>query len=143
MRTTTYRRALLGALGCLLAGLLIGCSSQGPEVTGKVTFNGQPLTTGVVIYHPDASKGNQSKHQARGRIDEQGNYTLTCDSRECGIAAGWYRVSVISTRKDPRNEYAVPTSIIPRRYGDPRASGQSREVREHAPQGAYDLTLNP
>lgn len=55
--------------GCLayLALLCTGCGSSGGtnpfEVAGTVTFNGQPVPAGVVLFTPDGAKGN---HGATG-----------------------------------------------------------------------------
>ena len=46
-------------LGALL--LLGACSGQGTDrfdVSGTVTFNGQPVPAGQVVFSPDLSKGN-------------------------------------------------------------------------------------
>ncbi len=132
-------------VGFLLGGLLVGCSTgggpAGPEVKGKVTFHDKPLTTGLVIVHPDPAKGNQSRHAARGHLDSEGSFTLTPDGGGRGVPPGWYKVSVVATRKNPKSEYAVPISIIPQRFGNPKTSGQVFEVKDGAPAGAYDINL--
>jgi hypothetical protein len=41
--------------------LLSGCSNEAPDrfdVSGAVTFNGQPVPAGQVVFSPDLSKGN-------------------------------------------------------------------------------------
>jgi hypothetical protein len=131
-----------------LVGILAGCSgsgSSGPEVKGKVLFaNGKPLTTGIVIFQPNPKKGNQSKHEARGTIDADGNYTLASEARgQTGIPPGWYRVAVVATKQDPKNEYAPPTWLIPSRYGSVETSNLSYEVKEGAATSAYDIRLAP
>jgi hypothetical protein len=147
MRQETKGWARTAWLAGLLAALAAGCSGEpaGAPVKGKVILaNGKPLTTGTVIFHPDADRGNKTPHEARGAIDEFGQYTLTSDgARQQGVPPGWYKVSVVATKKDPRNEYAVPTWLIPQRYGKPQTSGLEREVKEDAAAGAYDLKLAP
>ncbi|MCI0455863.1 MAG: hypothetical protein L0Z62_02640 [Gemmataceae bacterium] len=135
---TTNCRVLFACL--LLTALVAGCSTSsiGPEVKGKVTFHNKPLTTGLVIVHPDSSKGNLSRRTARGIVDGEGKFTLSPDGGGRGVPPGWYKVCVVATKKNPRNEYAVPIPIIPPRFADPKTSGQAFEVKEG---GAYDIKL--
>src|SRR5262249_17398405 len=99
-----------------------------------------PLTDGVVIFHPDSSRGNMSRREARGRIDPQGNYALTADAGG-GVLAGAYRGSVVATRKNSKNEDALPTWGSARRSGDPRTPGLTAEVRPDAARGQYALKV--
>ena len=47
--------ALIGLVGCVLTG----CgSSNGYDLSGKVTFNGAPIPAGKIYFSPDGSKGN-------------------------------------------------------------------------------------
>lgn len=42
--------------------VLIGISNDGPTrytLSGKVIYNGQPVPSGLVVFEPDASKGNK------------------------------------------------------------------------------------
>jgi hypothetical protein len=44
----------------LLVILLVGCAKPGPQlydVSGSVTFDGQPIPKGTVLFQPDESKG--------------------------------------------------------------------------------------
>lgn len=131
---------------CLVLGLLgglAGCGKETTAVTGKVLLGNQPLTTGTVIFHPDASKGNTSKHEPRAQIDKQGNYRLTTAGKE-GAPRGWYKVSVTALKDpDKANPYAEPHWLIDRKYGDAEKAGLPIEVVEKPQPGAYDLTLKP
>ena len=45
-----------------LATLLAGCGEKGParqDVSGKVTFNGQPVPAGQIVFEPDSAAGNK------------------------------------------------------------------------------------
>jgi hypothetical protein len=147
-RQIRFRSLVLPSLACALAAAVVGCSGSheaGPPVKGKVALaGGKPLTTGVVIFSPDPKKGNTSKHEARGKIDAQGEYELTSDVLgQQGIPPGWYRVTVVATTKNPRKEYAVQKSLIPWRYASRDTSRISFEVKEDAPPNAYDIRLIP
>jgi hypothetical protein len=147
-------RFLVGAVPAgVLAVLLAGCSSvpreAGASVKGKVVLpNGKPLTTGLVIFHPDAKKKNLSKHEARGKLNDQGEYSLTSDDPEQkGVPPGWYRVAIVAgsnppkDAKDAKNEYAVPKLLIAERYASWQNSGLTFEVKPNAPAGYYDIKL--
>jgi len=140
-----FRLLVLAGLVALPAGLAVGCAKEERptvEVKGKVTVGSKPVTTGVIILAPDVGKGNKVQHEARGTIDDQGNFTALTDGNTKGVEPGWYKVGVVSTKKDPKNEYAVPVSLIPEKYQNPQTSGLSMEVKENAPPGYYNLTLS-
>jgi hypothetical protein len=108
-------------------------------VQGKVTFDGRPVTTGTVIFSPDAGRGNTSLHEPRGSLDEQGHYRLSIQT-EPGSPPGWYKVGVVSTRS--RGLGVPPIYLIPRVYSNPQTSPLAPvEVVENPAPGAYDLKL--
>ena len=59
--TTTFL-VRFGGLGLVAALLLAaGCGEAGParyHVSGKVTFNGQPVPAGQIVFEPDPTAGN-------------------------------------------------------------------------------------
>jgi hypothetical protein len=71
---------LVAASGC--GG---GDSQERHRVSGRITFAGQPVNFGEVLFTPDASKGNSGAQGianiANGRYDTQG-------SRAPGVASG-------------------------------------------------------
>jgi hypothetical protein len=95
-----HRPAVFGLLAGL-AALLAGCSSDGPKpdpmkfgqtVRGKVTYNGQPVPYGAVLFYHhqnslDAKTGTFAP-SAVGYIDENGRYEMT------NLAAGPVMVCV-------------------------------------------------
>lgn len=82
-------------VACLPWLLLSGCGilgDSGParyEVNGTVTYKGQPVPYGEIIFEPDSSKGNEGP-AARATI-ENGKY-LT--DKEKGVVAGDLRVRI-------------------------------------------------
>lgn len=129
----------------VLFGLLLstaGCSggsalSSGVPVKGKVTVGGQPLKSGMVVFHPDAQKGNTYPYLARGEV-VNGVYELKSEAGGSGTAPGWYRVTVHSReRSDPKDEYSEPKSLG---FDDPK-SGIPLQVVDGAKAGAYDINL--
>ena len=125
---------------------LVGCGSGGEPrlpVAGKVLWRGQPLTSGAVIFRPDSTKGNNSKHEPRGPIDTNGNYQAAT-AQQVGAPPGWYKIGVIATEAgDPKNPYAIPKSLLPAKYSDPEQSELFMEVVTNPAPGMYDITVRP
>jgi hypothetical protein len=111
-------------------------------VTGKVTYKGQPLTTGTVILVADLVKGNNTKHEPRGPIDSEGHYEVSTAGKP-GAPPGWYKIAVIANKKpsNPRKPYAITASLLPKKYDKADTSELAFEVRETAAEGAYDILL--
>jgi hypothetical protein len=130
------------ALAAFMLVALTGCG--GPTlipVQGRVSLDDKPLTTGKVIFHPDAEKGNKSGQIAVGDIDAQGSYTLSTGTKQ-GAIAGRYKVAVNAMKPfDPEKPYVPEVWLIPRKYGDPQKSGLSIQIVESAAAGGYDLKL--
>jgi len=118
-------------------------------VAGKVTIDNVPLTakSTVVLFKPDASKGNSSPFQPTGTVDADGTYTLKTKSKK-GAPPGWYKV-VVTAREDapplppktPQHRRPAAMSLVPAKYGQEKTSGLSIEVVENPAPGAYDLKL--
>lgn len=143
MRSARWRAGLL--LGVTLA-VAAGCGRSQEsliEVRGRVTFGGQPLTTGVVSLRPQAERGNKSLHQPTGVIDAAGQYRIFTNQRP-GAPPGWYRVVVFATEPTVDTGKAhpgMPKSLIPAAYNHPNSSPLEIEVRGDSPQVEHDLAL--
>jgi hypothetical protein len=127
-------------------GLCVGCGKDNKgeklvPVRGKVRYQGEPLTTGMVILVADVTKGKTTKHEPRGSIDDQGNYRVSTAGRP-GAPPGWYKVAVIANQPlIPNEPYAVTGSLLPKKYGDATTSELAIEVREKPAGAAYDIVL--
>lgn len=138
---------------CLVAVLAAGCSGDSGvgvtfPVAGKITIDNEPLTVRgtVVLFQPDASRGNTSPFDAVGTVDETGAYKLATKGKS-GAAPGWYKVVVTATSssaehaKSPHGSRPAPKSLLPAKYGLASTSDLSVEVVEEPAPGAYDLRL--
>jgi hypothetical protein len=126
----------------LLVLACAGCSGQAKRVPvkGKITVKGKVLPGGLVVYAPDAEKGNTSATEFRARCTEEGIYELTADGKP-GVPPGWYRVTVWAM-KEP-TVAKPPEWLAHPRYADAKTSGLTVEVKEGAATGAYDFDLQP
>lgn len=113
---------------------LVGCSgSNDPKlapVTGRLTFNGEPVANAVVTF-----RGVNAARYSSGTTDSDGKFSLSTYEPGDGALIGENVVTVaISDDIDPglsREEYAKQQAkqrnpkagILPEQYADPKTSG--------------------
>lgn len=130
-------------LACVAGSFfLVGCSGKSPlqklgvgkmvPVQGKVTIAGKPLLGGNVFFYP---QGDIQNFVPQGLIDAKGHYSLST-SGEAGVPIGKYRVTV-----EPASEDNSQNLLVDNRYTSSTHSPLLLEVKEDAPEGAYDLKL--
>ena len=132
MRTRALLRGAWLAAGLLLVAA--GCGS-GPApltaVRGKVSYRGVLLTTGTIVFTPDAARGCRGEI-AFADIQPDGTYDLKTGA-SYGAVPGWHRITVCAllpaTAAPPGPSRAIPVSLLPPRYRDPQLSGLSCEVK--------------
>ena len=120
------------ATGMLLTGCFVGCSDKPSvvPVTGKVTYNGQPLPYGSVGFQP--AKGQPSG----GAIQPDGSFRLSTFSEFDGAAPGPYKVKVScyssqspsALAKPKAGEFVLGQSLIPAKYTFLDQSGLTADV---------------
>ena len=120
----SVRWAVLLGLAVLVAGW-VGCGSGEPptgSVSGNVTYNGQPVTTGVVTLVND-----QAGIGASGELDASGRYRIE------SIRTGQYKVAIYREPPPPGSGPEVFRSWklnIPEEYQDLESSGLTATVSE-------------
>ena len=151
-RSESVRPVLLSACPLLCALLVAGCGdSRGVgrlyPVTGKIAHNGGPLTvpTTMVLFKPDASRGNASQFEPAGTVDEEGNYTVLTEGKE-GAPLGWYKIIVTATSTElemlhGKRDHPRPKSLLPAKYGQAKTTDLAVEVVANPTPGVYDLKL--
>jgi hypothetical protein len=148
MKTKIFVFYCLFVLFCLT-----GCSkNDGPKteyVEGNVTFNGQPLSKCLVVFHPV----NESGVAASGTTNEQGIFRLTSlrgGAKDAGAVVGEYRVAVSRDKDEPSSfreeknaggteKIPVFESLIPLKYNDPTKSGLTATVEKKKNQFQFTL----
>jgi hypothetical protein len=135
-------RVALQALAAAATLALAGCGVPKGELEGKVTFNGQPLTGGMVIIQPSKGWTDDDNAVATStKIEPDGSYYLSnipLGPAKLGVQTmGAFKLG-INPANEPREWFGkgVP---IPLQYGDPNKSGLSVEIKR-GKQG-HDIAL--
>lgn len=103
---------------CLSLFCSFGCGSSTTTVTGTVTLDGTPLTTGNIFLHSTTSETVEF-----GQIGADGSYAVPAKGRS--MPPGSYLVTVEaseSPRYGPNKEEIPPKSLIPTRYNNKTTS---------------------
>jgi hypothetical protein len=123
------------ALAIVLISFPIGCNRVAPTINttvqGRVSFQGQPLAGGVVVFSPDPERGGSGK-PIPAEIAQDGRFQLNIGAGTV-ISPGWYRVTIASAPNSasigpeiaPGNRIAFPPQLA-----RPDQSGLVREVKE-------------
>jgi hypothetical protein len=122
----------------LLSVFLTGCGGpHAASVTGTVVYDGQPLTTGAVVFQPV-----HDGPIAIGDIQSDGSYTLSVGDA-AGVDPGDYRVTVAASEPmpeaTPENPQPLPKSLIPARYSNADQSGLTFKVEPGS--NRFDIKL--
>lgn len=110
----------------------VGCGSSGPEmarVTGKVTYNGQPVPLGTIAFQALDPEGGRN---AIGMIQPDGTYTLHTEQPGDGALLGDYQIGIVA-RDEPILDYipakpVPPKRLTPEKYENPQTSGLRAQV---------------
>jgi hypothetical protein len=143
---TSFVAKLAGRI-CVVA-IFVGCGSPDPEtaeVTGIARLDGQPLTSGIVTFTPEAGRS------ATGFIQSDGTFTLKTYHDGDGALPGKHVVTITPGSSGaptrPNFDSDRPTmatdSPIPVKYGIPSSSGLEFEVKVgEANRAEFDLKRN-
>jgi len=125
-----------GGVGDVRAGLV--------PVTGKVTLDGKPLTTGTISFI-----AGDGKESYTSQIDGSGSYTLAASPTSPGALPGDYKVIVIAVEApkmaDPMKDVAAgpdmgaPKSLVPEKYKTAETSGLTGTVPKSGGTINFDL----
>src|SRR5262245_5085014 len=136
------RRTLLPAALCACVSIpLNGCDSgvHRVPVSGAVTLDGQPLDRGVLLFHPDESRGNTARVSCTGPVSN-GRFKLVTSGvtkSDTGVGAplGWYKGTWIADLPGMA-EIKVNSKFL-----NPATTPLAIEIVENPEPGRYDLQL--
>ena len=115
----------------LFTSLALGCGSgdTGHRLSGKVTFNGQPVPSGKVLIVPDSAKGNKG---AAGYADiTNGTYDTSAAGGK-GVVAGAVTITVegIDPKPPPGAEPDVTKTVLFANYEEKAELPASDSVKD-------------
>jgi len=131
---------------CVLVGCFLpvaGCQQKAdlpPLVvtTGTVTYEGKPLSSGLVTFVPDVSKGTTGP-TGIGYIQKDGTFRIQTAQQE-GALIGHHKIRVKSV---DASKFGEPW-LIPIEYDNPSKSGLTVEIKQgEANVVNLDLKSNP
>lgn len=121
---------------CLFAFTMLvfaGCGSGGlpqADVSGKVTFRGNPIPNVLVSFTPERGPG------ASGKTDAEGNYSLSTSKPGDGAVIGQHTVTVsqpqqgmILEKGKPPRMAPPPKMVIPPKFASTESSGLTASVK--------------
>jgi hypothetical protein len=124
---------------------LAGCGGvKRLAVSGTVTLDGQPVNGGILMFNPDAAKGNTAKISCTSPVRE-GRYQLetvgiTRADSGSGVPPGWYKVTYnrvdLATKKKPQAEVQFND-----KYRKVETTPWVVEVKDNPDPGVYDFKL--
>ena len=130
IRLTSIDMRMVVLLLCLAVARLWEGGPETAPVTGTVTLDGQPLTSGVVTFFPKVAAAPP------GFIQSDGTYRLGTFSSADGALIGKHKVSVTAGGGTPgvRPDFdsdrpSAAKSAIPARYSNADGSGLEFEVK--------------
>ena len=123
------RVCLKGGWGLGLALLLVatGCNQSNlAKVTGKVTYNDEPVTSGTITF------AAEDKPAAYGDLQPDGSYELQTEKPGDGATPGSYKVFVVAMQDQggalPEERSPLPAPTIPIKYTSLATSDLTAEV---------------
>lgn len=128
----------------MISTTAMGCSGANKDlpattpVTGKVTYQGQPVSNGLVTFHPT----NGAK-PASGQTDKNGEFSLSTFEREDGAVFGKHKVT-IKAYKEGQDVSIVPadklTYAVPKKYVEEKTTSLEVEIKKGSNEIALNLT---
>ena len=126
-------RNWLATAGICCALLQLGCQSDEQavvEVQGRVTYQGQPVSTGTISFSPKSATGmGSAQRPATAVLDANGAYRLKAFRSRFGMPPGEYAVSVLSYEGSMLDQSSVKY-LVPKKFSEGGTSGLLAEVPE-------------
>jgi len=130
MKTRTTRRFAAAVLALVVALVAGGCG--GPRfvnVTGRVTYKGQPVPSTQVRFMPD-----NGERPSNGLTGDDGNFTLRYSRTQAGAPTGTYTVFLTYVPSNEEETHQIQPKAskelkaVIAKYGDPKTSGLHYEI---------------
>jgi hypothetical protein len=130
-----YRLGLVAAV-CAFCGCGPGNGLTMGRVSGLVTYNGQPVELGEVLFVPDSEKGNNGV-PSMSAIGKDGTYIMSTQDSGDGVIAGYHKVGIraldalkVGQAETPEPEPNTTTSTNPMADRLKRMKAQSLNLKK-------------
>jgi hypothetical protein len=131
MPLTSFSKSEMGMLAAVCAAglLMTGCGDRRPEtapVSGTVTYNGQTLSEGQIVFVPPSGRS------AFGKINDSQIVDVSTFGKGDGVILGKAKVGI----KCVSNMFSMEgrhDELSPRKYADPKESGLTVDVKANSP----------
>jgi hypothetical protein len=93
----------LALLSTVTLTFVVGCAGNGlnlAKVRGKVTYKGEPVKNGTVMFMPDDTKGTVGP-PAVGSITSDGSYIMSTESAGDGVIVGSHKIGITGVEDKP------------------------------------------
>lgn len=122
-------------LSLLALCLCVGCDSrpQRVPVAGKVTIDGQPLTSGFVRFVPAHGR------TASGELNANGEFKLSTFDDNDGALVGQHQVEIIAVANPTATKVRY---LTPTKYQDANTSGVQFNITKPEPNLVIELSWN-
>ena len=135
-------------VGCALLTALVGvagCGIKRIPTSGKVLLDGQPMTEGVLLFIPDASKGNTLRVSCSGPISN-GRWNLVTSGMErantgTGAPVGWFKVIYTHPNEGSKAPGASAAPKVAAKYYREDSTTLSIELTDPPPADGYTIEL--
>ena len=128
-------RRVVAGMAMLAVGIAVGCSRADPlgftPVTGRVTFDGQPLERGEIRFSPDSAAGTNGP-QSMSPLGPGGEFVLRGPGGRMGAVPGQHRVYL-----------AMPEDGPPTPPSGAEATGVAAGGADAAPQAGLGMRKVP
>jgi len=102
-----YRLWIMLATACAVAGCGPGNGLTMGRVSGVITYKGEPVEFGDVLFVPDDAGGNKGV-PSMGRIGKDGRYTMSTQDPGDGVIAGRQKVGIRVLDPEPVSKTEAP-----------------------------------
>jgi hypothetical protein len=102
-----YPLWIVPAVACALAGCGPGNGLTMGRVSGIITYKGEPVEFGDVLFVPDESAGNKGV-PSMGKIGKDGRYTMSTQDPGDGVIVGRHKVGIRVLDPEPVTKVETP-----------------------------------
>jgi hypothetical protein len=113
-----------------LLGSVVGCGSANGlnlgRVQGKITYHGEPVRFGDILFYPDDTKGTVGP-AASATLKSDGTYVLSTEQPGDGAIVGVHKIAITGLDPDPVHQSGPNPKTNPEEF--------RKSLEEHAKKG--------